>query len=111
GDLFRLPSVKIGKELDTLDGCHGVARWRAGWWCFATSLACRDRAALKEVERPILESPLDVAPRAVNLLALQGKLPHSSALDVVQTELVHWGRRHLSLESALVGEEADRDAL
>src|SRR5262249_40636348 len=58
----------------------------------------------------ILESPFDVAPRAVNLLALQGELAQRSKLGVVEAELVHSRRRQLLLEGTPVRQRADRDA-
>src|SRR5207249_3316770 len=106
-----LPPVKIGEELDALKGGQGIAWGRAGRWRLATGLPSGDGAALQEVERPILEGPLDVTPRAVNLLALQGELAQRGELGVVEANLVHLRGRHLLLEGAAVRERADRDAL
>src|SRR5439155_25896533 len=111
GDLLGLPPVHIGEELDAPEGGHGVARGWAGRWCLAASLAGGDRAALEEVERPILERPFDVAPRAVDLLALQGELAQGRELGVVEAELVHLRGGHLLLEGAPVRERADRDEI
>ena len=82
-----------------------------GGGCLAARLPGGDGAALEEVERPILERPFDVAPRAVDLLALQGELAQGRELGVVEAELVHLRRGHLLLEGASVRERADRDAL
>src|SRR6185369_1559826 len=110
GDLLGLPSVHIGEELDALEGGHRVARGRAGRWCLAARLPGGDRAALKEVKCSILERPFDVAPRAINLLALQGEKSQGRELGVAEAELVHLGGRHLFLEGAPVRERADRNA-
>jgi hypothetical protein len=69
GDLLGLPPIHAGEELDVLEGGDGVARRRAGR-CPGMRVARRDRAALEEVEHPVLKRPLDVAARAVDLLAL-----------------------------------------
>ena len=69
GDLLGLPPIHAGEELDALEGGDGIARRRAAR-CPAVRLARRDRAALEEVERPILKRPFDVAARAIDLLAL-----------------------------------------
>ncbi len=67
------------KSLHALQSGHGVARRRAGRRCVAARLPGGDGATLEEVERPVLERPFDVAPRAVDLLALQGELAQSAA--------------------------------
>src|SRR5262249_47252313 len=90
---------------------HGIARWRASWRCLSAGLPSRDRAALQEVERSILECPFDVPPRAVNFLALQGELGHGGELGVVEAGVVPLLGRHLLLEGSSVRQGADRDPL
>jgi len=74
GDLLGLPPVHVGEKLDALQGGHGVARSGAGRRSLAACLPGGDGAALEQVERPVLERPLGVAPRPVDLLAQEGQL-------------------------------------
>jgi len=112
GDLLGLPPVHIGEELDAPEGGYGVARRRAGRAApRCGALAGGDGAALEEVERPILERPFDVTPRAVDLLASQSELAQGRELGVVEAKLAHLRGWHLLLEGAPVRERADRDGL
>jgi hypothetical protein len=67
--LLGLPPVHIGEESNALEGGHGVAWGRARRWRLAARLPGRNRAALEEVEHPILNRPFNVASRAIDFLA------------------------------------------
>src|SRR5216684_490049 len=108
-DLFGLPAVHAGEELDPLEGGNGIARGTGRRP--AVRLARRDRAALQEVEHPILERPFDISARTVDLLAAQSELAQRCELDVVERELIDLRRWHLLLEGASVWQRANRDAL
>ena len=89
GDLLGLSAVHIGEEPGALKGGNGVARRRAGRWGIADLLPGGNGAALKEVERPILVCPFDVAPRAVGLLTLEGELAQGRELGVVEADRIY----------------------
>src|SRR5215204_3485454 len=86
-DLLGLPAIHIGKKFNTPQRCLGVAPRRHGRWCLAARPAGRDGAALQEVQRPILEGPFDVPPRAIDFFAVQGEGPERCELGVVKAEL------------------------
>src|SRR5439155_724504 len=81
--------------------------WRRLNGCFAAGLARSNSAALQKIEFPILEGPLDVTPRPIDLLALQGKLAQGGELRVVEAELVDLLERYWVFEGAPVRERAD----
>jgi hypothetical protein len=110
GHLLGLPPVQVGEELDALDGGHGVARRRAGRRG-AGGRPRGDGAALEQVEPAVLDGPLDVAARAVDLLARQRQRAERRELRVVEAELAHLRRRYRLLEGAPVRQRADGDAL
>src|SRR5262249_47654979 len=73
-DLLGLPAIHVCEELNALECGDRVARRRARRRRVAAGFAGSDGATLEGVEGAILERPFDVAPRAVDLLALEGKV-------------------------------------
>src|SRR3954452_16012160 len=110
GNLLGLPPIHAGEELDALEGGDGITRRWAGRRPGLRIARC-DRAALEEVEFPILKRPFDVASRAIDLLAPQCELAESHQLEVVERELIDLHRRYLLLEGAPVWKRANCDAL
>src|SRR5262249_43928122 len=72
---------------------------------------CGDGTALQKKKLPILNRPFDVAPRPVDPFTLESEFAQGHELGVVETQLGHLRRRELFLESAAVGEGADRHSL
>src|SRR6185369_11855990 len=109
-DLLGLSPVHACEQRHALQGRHRVARRRA-WRRVAARLPRGDRAALEEVQGVVLDRPLDVAPRAVDLLALEGEVRERRQVRVVEAEGAHLLGRDLLLERAPVRERPDCDAL
>ena len=97
--------IEPGEERHASSASTGIARRRAGSGVLLVRRPRRDRAALQQVERSVRERPLDVARRAVDLLAPERELGQLGELLVVEAELLGAVGRDLLLDRA-----ARRDA-